>query len=588
MKLFALCILLPSAAKACTVFAAGRKATADGSVIVTHSDDGEGTSDARVAYIAAANHSAGARRPIWPDLEDYPRFVGDNPARGADGVFAPKPGQELTAPIGYIPQVRHTYAYLDSNFAMQNEKQVSIGETTCSAIFGSVAIGKPNGTALMSVNELSRIALERAATAREAIETMGDLASKHGFYGPGTFEGTGETLAVADPTEAFIMHFLPDDTGYSALWVAQRVPDENVTVVANMFTVREVDCDDKHNFFCSPNLHSVALKHKLWDGSGLLDFTGTYSDGEYAHKYYSGRRMWGALRTWVPKMRLNPEYNNLKNSTNPSGRAVKGWTSHFPWSVKPETPVTAQTLMDLHRDHYEGTEFDTTKGIAAGPWGTPDRYATLGTDVDRATGSKGAWERTIGLYRTTFSWVIQARSWLPDAVGGTTWFGTADADKTVFLPLYVAAGGVPQSLMVGHQTELDRSALYWAHRYVQNLVQMRYAPMMKDVRKLQSALENDGKALQYELDTQFGKATNEQLRGELAAQLQTAVREREFAHTSRVLRAWWQLADMLMVKHADGYMTTDDNIGQPQGYPAWFLNITGFHNGPQRIDNDHP
>lgn len=588
MRVLFLALLFPHAARACTVLAAGRKATADGSVMVTHSDDGEGDSDPRVAFIPAANHSAGAMRDIWPDIENYPRFVGDNPARGIDGVFTPKAGQEETLPIGRIPQVAHTYAYYDSNFAMQNERQVSIGETTCSAIFGSVARGQPDGTALMSINELSRIALERAASAREAIETMGSLASEHGFYGPGTFEGTGETLAVADPKEAFIFHILPDPTGYSALWVAQRVPDENVTVVANMFTVREVDCDDAHNFYCSPNLLSVARERHLWDGQGQLDFTRTYSDGEYAHHYYSGRRMWGALRLMKPSLKLNPRYNDLKNDTNPHPQP--GWTSHFPWSVTPDAPVTAQSFMNVHRDHYEGTEFDTTQGLAAGPFGTPERYATLGTPGDKASGSKGAWERTIGLYRTTFSWVIQARGWLPDAVGGTTWFGTADADKTVFVPLYVASGGVPPSLMLGHQLELDRAALYWAHRYVQNLVQLRYAPMMEDVRKLQAALEHAGHALQYNLDERFGGATDAELRegGARAAEFATAVRQQSFAHADRVLKNWWQLADMLMVKYADGYLTTADSIGVPMGYPAWFLNATGFHDGPKRIDSDHP
>ena len=573
----ALCLLAaaPTAVEACTAIAVGSKATADGSVMVTHSDDGEGTSDARVSYIPARDYAAGATRSIWPDLEDYPRFVGTS--RG--DTYLPKDGQAETQAIGSIPQVAHTYAYFEGNYGMQNEHQVGIGESTCSAVFGSVARGQPNGTALLSVNELSRLALERAATSRDAVKLMGGLAEQHGFYGPGTFEGSGETLLVSDTTEAFVMHFLPDPTGKSAVWVAQRVPDENVTVVSNMFTIRDVDESDSHNFLGSfSTMKDIAVAHGLWDGVGLLDFTHTFSDGEYAHQYYSGRRMWGAFRLLKPSLSLNATYDFLKNATNP--HPVAGWTHTYPWSVTPDAPVTPASLVAIHRDHYDGTPYSTTKGIAAGAYGSPDRYATLGTPADIATGSKGAWERTIGLYRTTYTWVVQSRGWLPNAIGGTTWFGMCDADKTVFQPMYVAAGDVHPSMKVGDALDLDRTSLYWTHRYLQNLVQMRYDDMMHDgninVRTAQATAENAGLAVQAALD-QRGAAAS-------AAE----IRERQFANGQKVVDTWWKLADQLMIKWADGYKTTVGAIGVPQGYDAEWLNVTGFHDGPHRIDSDHP
>ena len=220
--------------------------------------------------------------------ESYPRYVGTE--RGVIPEYYPKEEDESSfEPIGYIPQVDHTFAYLEETYGAVNEKQVGIGESTCSGVFGAIPLGMPNGTALFSVDELTHIAMERAETARQAIEIMGSLAEEYGFYGAGQFEGTAESLAVSDPNEAWVFHILPDPTGTSAIWAAQRIPDNGFAVLANMFVLRELDPSDTENFMMSASVHSVAKEYQWWDeASGeLLDFTKVYSDGEYAHKFYS-------------------------------------------------------------------------------------------------------------------------------------------------------------------------------------------------------------------------------------------------------------------------------------------------------------
>lgn len=171
--------LLWTRCDACTMYAVGKLATADGSVMVSHSDDGDGTSDPRIAFIPAAKHEAGSQRPIWPDLESYPRFVGT--ARGS--TYHALDGQKDTQPIGSIPQISETHGYYEANYAIQNDCQLSFGESTASAMFKAFAIGELNGTALFSVNEMTRVAAERTCSAREAVQLMGDLATEYGFYG---------------------------------------------------------------------------------------------------------------------------------------------------------------------------------------------------------------------------------------------------------------------------------------------------------------------------------------------------------------------------------------------------------------------
>ena len=181
---------------ACTVFVVGKDASADGSVMCSHSNDGEFDTDPRLVKVPAADYPPDSLRPVYFSPESYPRYVG---YERKIPEYYPKEGEnhESFQSIGYIPQVSRTYAYLEQTYGAVNEMQVGIGESTCSGVFGARPIQQhPNGTALFSIDELSRIAMERASTAKQAVQLMGELAEAHGFYGAGEFEGTGEYFPV--------------------------------------------------------------------------------------------------------------------------------------------------------------------------------------------------------------------------------------------------------------------------------------------------------------------------------------------------------------------------------------------------------
>jgi len=528
----------------CTTLIVGKAASADGSVMATHSDDAESNPDPRLVRVPAQTYPAGSKRDIFYDTEGFPRFVGN---RGVDAYLpSNNPGYNMSIPIGSIPQVEHTFSYFEATYGILNEKQVGIGESTCSAIFGTQARGH-GGHALFSIDSLSRIALERSATAREAVQLMGDLAVKEGFYGADAFEGTGESLMVVDPEEGFIFHILPDDTGRSAVWAAQRVPDAHVGVVANMFTIRTLDPNattaGKADFLFSPTVHAIAKKNGWWSPSdGLLDFTKVYSDGEYAHKYYSGRRMWGAYRMLAPELSIPAEYADLR-----------------PQQVYPATTPTTKKLgprdlMAVHRTFYEGTKYSLTNGVAAGPFGNPDRYATT-------TQQKGNWERSIALYRTSESHVVQARSWLPDAVGGVMWFGPAAAHGTVYVPFAAGVASLPTQYATGDPGHISRESAYWAHKYTLNVARLRYSDMIADIKVKQDEFESAAWARVANLT---------------ASEPLPALTKEMSDFAERVVREWWKLPDYLIQKYADGYLED----AKPLGYPEGWLTMAKYAEGP--------
>lgn len=367
----AVCLVVPLLASACTTFVVGKKATADGSVMCTHTNDGGGTTDPRLVRVPSRDYPEDSLRPVYASPESYPRYVGYD--RNAseyypENCLAGKSRCGVFTPIGYIPQVTHTFAYYETTYGVMNEMQVGIGESTCSGVFVSRSVDA-GGKALLSVDQLSQIAMERASTAREAVSIMGALAEKYGFYGESTsFEGGSESLVVIDPNEGWVFHILADPSGSSAIWVAARIPDDSVAVVANMFSIRDVDLQDTDNFLGRQDMWEIAFKQGLWSPGEPKDFTATFSDGEYAHKYYSGRRMWGVFRRLSPSAELPSEYGNLK------------YDRPYPFAVRVDTPVTVHDVTGVLRDWYEGTNYSTSAGLAGGPFGTPDRFSNNGAD----------------------------------------------------------------------------------------------------------------------------------------------------------------------------------------------------------------
>ena len=377
--------------------------------------------DFRISKVPAKDHEPGAARHVYNYRAAYPRYLGYE--RGetyypentdltlTDGVW--KVGEGEFAPIGSIPQVAHTNAYIDGGYAIMNEHQLSIGESTCGSKITALPVNL-GGKALLEAGELTRLALERCDTALCAVKLMGALAEEHGYFGADATPGEGgEALQVADPTDAWVFHVMADDTGASAVWVAQRVPKGHISVVANQFVIRTVDLGDSENFLGSSNLLDVAVRTGCWDrekDGEHVDFTRvriaapclkSYRTRELSVKdgvesatwssqgHLSPRKIAAVDTTTVgrplflPPQAFSLDRGHLSNYANrrrwrifdvaaPSLRLpadCSTFADEYPFSVRVETAggMEVAAALALLRDHYEGTPYDMTQGIEGGP-----------------------------------------------------------------------------------------------------------------------------------------------------------------------------------------------------------------------------
>jgi dipeptidase len=509
-------------------------------------------------------------RPLHNWADGYPRVV--NAARSPE--YAPVGDQEETPVLAYIPQVSETYAYWDLDYGVQNEVGLSMGESTSTAktVGWPATPDKPYGFCHIGIEDLSKIALERCATARCAVTTMGDIAVEYGFFSadsatpenPG-YSGSSEALVLADATaELWIFNVMTGRHNASAIWAAQRVPSNHVVAVGNTFTIRKMNLSDSDNFLYSPGITDLAEEMDWWrpsdDEPGVFDFFRAYGFTPSANdhstrmgglikdilSFYSGRRMWRIFSLLSPDegAKLDPNKGNLPDTPEP-----------YPGSVPaPHGSITPQQVMEVLRDHYEGTPYDLTAGMAAGPFGSPNRGPVPEVPVP------GVWERAISMHRTSWSYVCEARPTL----GGVTWLGLDAPHGSPYLPFYGAAAvSAPESFRshVGTQSHFSTEAAYWAFNMVNQYSDLNFRLINGEARSKARDLDMQGAALVQSCDSQAVGASNPEL---AAAECSNAFVTQSVAH-------WWDFAFSLFAKYGRYAVTYSETNETLQKYPEWWL-----------------
>lgn len=432
----------------CTSIMVGKKASADGSVITSHTCDSWYRTWMTVR--PAADYKEGEMENIY-DGRMHTEWVED---------------MSKVVVKGQIPQVSHTYRLLDTSYPCLNEKQLGMGETTIS---GRDTLRNKNG--MFMIEELQRVALERCTTAREAIKLMGELVKQYG-YGD-----SGECLTIADTKEVWIFEIFgegPDKIG--GVWAAQRIQDDEVAVSANIPRISTLNLKDKNNYMASDNVFDVAKRLGLWDGKEPFKFWKAYGGPNYSGdwKNYSTREFF-IYTSLAPSLGLTEDMEEM------------------PLGVKPEKLVTVEEVARLLGSYYEGTEkdlsgrlkvaqrnrktgeMDTIVSPVANPWMRSDEialYAALGDD-------KMKWTRTVAVPQCAYSTIIQLRDWLPDAVGGVVWMSLDNPGESPRFPIFCGTASLPGVLKVcGNHRYRDDSAL-WHYRQTNKLATVRWGTCRK-------------------------------------------------------------------------------------------------------------
>ena len=502
------------AAMACTNFLITAGASADGSTMITYSAD---------------SHS------FYGELYYRP------PGQHAPGTMIEVYEWDTGKYLGEIAQAAETYSVVGN----MNEHQVTIAESTWG--------GRPelrDWEGIIDYGSLMYLTLQRARTAREAIEIMTSLLDQYGYY------SKGESFSIGDPDEVWIMDLIgkgPGNTG--AVWVARRVPDGMVSGHANAARIRTFPLDDPQNTLYAPDVIDLAREKGWYEGPDEdFDFTAVYDPDAFGTRRFCEARVWCMFERTAP----GGEHGTDWVMGDPDAEPVPLW-------IEPQEKVTVADVMGYMRDHFQGTPLDMTADVGAGPYAKPYRWRPLTWEVD---GQEYFNERAVSTQQTGFSFVAQMREWLPDPVGGILWFGVDDTYSTVYFPAYCGITEAPHAFRegTGGYHDVDYDAAFWSFNRVANFAYLRYSDMIADVQRVQQQLEGqflgevpEVDAAAVALHEQSPRLAKDYLTG-YAAQAGNGVVER-----------WNRLFDELLYKYLDGNIK--DEFGKPQfeGYPEeWY------------------
>jgi dipeptidase len=502
---------------ACTNFLISKGATVDGSTMISY---------------AADSHTLYGELYHWPAADYLPGAMME--------IYDWDTGKYLSK----IKQATHTYSVV----GLMNEHQVSVGETTYG---GREELHDPSG--LIDYGSLMFLALQRARTAREAINVMTGLVAEYGY------NSEGESFSIADPNEVWIMDLIGKGPGgKGAVWVTRRIPDGYISAHANHPRIRQFPLNDKENCMYAPDVISFARSKGYFNGEDKdFSFADAYAPADFGALRFCEARVWSMFRRAAPSLNIPIDY----------AKGIPG-AEPMPLWIKPDKKLSVHDVLELMRDHFEGSEMDLSTDLGAGPYHCPYRWRPLTWKVDSVEYFN---ERSTSTQQTGFSFVAQARGWLPNPIGGILWFGVDDTYSTVYLPMYCGIQRVPYAYAVGTGSfnEFSWDSAFWVFNFVANYAYSRYSEMIVDIQKVQRELE--GRFLANQANIDQAALTLHKQSPQLALDYLTNYSVEQGDMT---VKRWMKLGEFLLFKYLDGNLKNERNEVQHPGYPEqWYREV---------------
>ncbi|MCK4766735.1 MAG: C69 family dipeptidase [Candidatus Aminicenantes bacterium] len=459
----------------CTDIIVGKNASVDGSVITSHTGC---CPECRVHVVPAQTFKKGTMAPVYYGLQDVK-----------------KPLREYGKVIGTIPQVAKTFKYFHTGYPHINEHQLAIAESTMSQK-EELQVDRETGKQIMTIEQAAVFALQRCRTAGGAVKLITFLVEKYGFLpscGP-----ESECLCIADPNEAWVLEvfsvgkkWTPGSGELGAVWAAQRVPDDHVTVVPNWSIIKEIDLNSP-DFMASKNYKQVAIDHGWYDPQGSKPFI-------WQEVYSPILREWASSRLWLFYSTVAPNYKKWSNKK--LDKSMKNYdayhqylepVSFYPFSIKPEKKLSVQDVIAFQRSVYPGTIYDMT---ADRDWLVPDGSGGLKkSPLTTPFPTKDMRELLDITYRRMVSrggygMVAQLRSWLPDAIGGVYWFYLDNQHTSTYVPIYAGVQQISPLYKTYDPDKFSENSARWAIDFVDNLLYLKWQEGIEDLRAVRDPLE---------------------------------------------------------------------------------------------------
>ena len=520
LVLSAAMLLASSGAFACSNLIVGKKASVDGSVMVSYNADDYGMFG-HLCHYPAGTHPKGTMRQIY-DWDS--------------GVYH---GEIEEAPVTY------------NVIGNINEFQLSIGETTYGGREEMV-----DSTGILDYGSLIYVTLQRAKTAREAISVMTSLVEKYGY------NSEGETFSICDPNEAWIMEMQGTGAGSKGVvWVAMRIPDDAICAHANQSRIGKFNMKDKKNVLYSKNVISYARKMGWFNGKDSeFSWKNTYAFPDFSGRRFCDARVWSFFNHYADDFDRYLPWALGKDKD----------AEDMPLWIVPNRKLSVADVENGMRDHYEGTALalDTTS-IGGGVYEMPYRPTPLTFTVD---GKQYFNERPISTQQTAFTFVSQLRSWLPREIGGVLWFGNDDANMVAYTPVYCGNTVQPACYNTKGADAVTFSSdnAFWLCNMVSNMVYPRYSQLFPELKAVRDSLETSYFANQ----TSIEKQAADMYKTDKAAALKLL---NNYSNTKadEMLASWKRLATRIIVKYNDMAVKKEkdgkllQSVTRP-GYPASF------------------